>query len=235
MAKMTLLEMTQNILNDMDSDSVNDIDDTVESQQVATIIKTAYFKLLSVRDDWPFLHSRTTFTGLADVDNPTSMEIPEGLNKVYWVKYNKKDVAYLPPKDFQDMLDQREELADVVDEDGYGLNRDPQYWTSFDEETVWFDSIDLAEEATLQESKCVVFGNIVPTWTASANFIPLLPEKMFPTLLADAKGTCFLDLKQQANAKEEDFAKKGTHKAQVYAYKVNNAEPTNNDLNYGRK
>ena len=42
MAKMTLLAMVQDILNDMDGDEVNSISDTVEAEQVAQIIKTTY-------------------------------------------------------------------------------------------------------------------------------------------------------------------------------------------------
>ena len=42
MPKMSLLEMTQDILSDMDSDEVNSINDSVESLQVLGIIKNTY-------------------------------------------------------------------------------------------------------------------------------------------------------------------------------------------------
>ena len=42
MAKMTVLEMVQDILNDMDSDEVNSINDTIEAQQVANTVRTVY-------------------------------------------------------------------------------------------------------------------------------------------------------------------------------------------------
>ena len=45
MPKLTLLNMTQNILSEMDSDEVNGIADTVESTQVAHIIETMYYDL----------------------------------------------------------------------------------------------------------------------------------------------------------------------------------------------
>ena len=50
--QMTLLEMVQDILNDIDSDPVNSIDDTEESVQIAQIIKTSYFAL-STNRNWP--------------------------------------------------------------------------------------------------------------------------------------------------------------------------------------
>lgn len=237
MAKLSLLELTQSILNDMDSDSVNDIDDTTEAQQVASIIKDTYFKLVSSRDDWPFLRTLTTLTGLADVDNPTKMQIPESLNKIYWIRYNRKPVTYLSPEDFKKLVDEREETDDgVVDANGYITNRDPLYWTTYDDAYVWFDSYDSASESTLQSSNCSVYGIQVPSWNVDASFTPTLPEKMFPTLLADAKATAFLALKQQSNPREEAYATRGRIRAQNSAYRADKAEPTyNSNVNYGRR
>ena len=53
--KMNLLEITQDILNDMDGDEVNSIDDTFESAQIAQIIKSTYYAIISNRN-WP--HTR---------------------------------------------------------------------------------------------------------------------------------------------------------------------------------
>lgn len=233
---MTLLEMTQDILNDMDSDPVNAIEDTDESMQVAQIVRTAYDKLVTSRDDWPFLRTLTALTGLGDTDHPTKMRIPTGLNKLYWVKYNKKNVSYLSPKDFQDLLDTRTAQASVVDSSGYILNADPLYWTTFDQDYIYFDGYDSATDTTLQESKSTAYGIVVPSWTHTSGFTPTLPPKMFPTLLADAKGTAFLTLKQQANPKEEAYARTGLARFQNAAYKADNAEPAyNTEVNYGRK
>jgi hypothetical protein len=235
MAKMTLLEMTQSVLNAMDSDDVNAIDDTTESGQVATIIKESYFDLISQRD-WPFLRTTFSLTGLGDVNNPTKMELDEDYSKILWVKYNKKDVTYLDPKVFQDMIDQRVELANVVDANGFVINQDPIYYTTFDDETVVFDSIDLTTENTLQTSNSLCYGVLVPTWTHSDTFVPLLPAKMFPTLVAEAKSNAFLNLKQQANAKEERKAQRGRNIFQNEAWRNDEGEPKwNRKINYGRR
>lgn len=235
MAKMTVLEMTQDILNDMDSDAVNSIDDNEESLQVANIVRQSYFNITSVRD-WPFLRTKTQLEGLVDTTQPTTLVIPESLNKVLWFKYNKKDVTYLDPKDFQDIIDARTVLANVVDSNGYGLNHDPQYWTTYDDKYIVCDSRDSAIDTTLMGSKSIVFGVRVPTWTAEDDFIPLLPEKMFPTLLATAKSTAFLALKQQANPKEESYANRGMTRAQNEAWRVDAGETGSySRINYGRK
>ena len=234
MATMTLLEMTQNILSAMESDSVNDISDTEESEQVATVIKETYFDLIAQRD-WSFLKEKTTLTAMADTTYPTKMRFPTDTNKVYWLKYNKKDVAWLPPKDFQDLLDSRTEETDRVNAYGYRIDGDPQYWTSFDDDYVYFDAIDLAEDTTMQASKSVAYVKVIPTWTHTNVGVPDLPEKMFPMLLADAKGTCFLNFKQTANAKEERKATRLRNKLQKEEQKNEQGESrTNSAVNYGR-
>jgi hypothetical protein len=235
MTPLTLLEMTQRILSSMDSDSVNSIDDTIESLQVADIIKECYEDLITQRD-WPFLRQLTALTALADTTQPSTMRLPENMNKALWIRYDRKAVTYMPPEDFQAMIDGREEQADVVDADGIILNRDPLYWTSFDDDYIVFDSYDSTVESTLQASKAKVYGVVSPTWTVSDDFVPTLPAKMFPTLLADAKSTAFLQLKQQANAKEEAKARRGKARFQSEARRVDKAEHlTDGGIDYGRK
>jgi len=233
--KLSLLDMTQNILSAMDSDTVNNIGDTTESLQVAEAIKETYFDLISGRD-WPFLKTNGTLTGLGDTNNPTKMRFPETINKVYWIKYNKKDVCYMEAKEFQDMLDLRQEQTDVVDSNGFIINRDPQYWTSFDDDYVVFDSINYADDSTLQESKSNALMLRVPEWRLENDFIPDLPDKMFPLLLADAKSTCFINLKQTQNSKEDRKAQRLRVRMQNESYRNDKAEPKSNTaVNYGRK
>lgn len=233
--KMTLLEMTQNIANAMSSDSVNSISDTEESLMIAEIIKECYYLLMSKRD-WPFLQKLTNLEGVSDTSNPTLMKIPDLMNKIFWIRYNKKDVEYLPPKQFKAYIDSRVEQAGVIDSNGYGLNKDPVYWTTYDDKYVVFSDRNQLVDATLQQSKSAVFGVKVASWTHADDFIPDIPEKFFPTLLAEAKSTCFIDLKQQPNQKEEVRAQKGLTQMHKEAWKNDLGESKTNDLvDYGRR
>lgn len=235
MAKLTLLDMTQRILSAMDSDDVNSIADTVESEQVAYIIRDCYQELCAQRD-WPFLRTLTTLTALGDVTNPTKMRIPTGMNKIYWIKYNKLPVTYKTPSEFKDIIDKRVEATGVVDANGYVINADPQYWTSYDDDYIYFDGYDSAAEASLQASNSVVYGVIVPSWTHEDTFVPTLPEKMFSMLLNDAKSTAFLELKQQAHQKAETIARRSRARFQNEAWRRKDGEPTSTpSINYGRK
>lgn len=234
MATMTLLDMTQNILGSMESDNVNSIGDTEESERVAQTVKETYFDLVAQRD-WPFLMSKVTLTAVGDTTYPTKMRFPTNTNKVFWIKYNKKDVCWMESKAFQDMLDSRTEEDDVTDEFGYNLTLDPQYWTTFDDDYVWFDSINLDDDSTLQASKSTAHVLLIPSWTHSDTFVPSLPDKMFPMLLADAKGTCFLNFKQTVNAKEEKKTQRLRVKLQKESIKNEQGESkTNSGVNYGR-
>jgi hypothetical protein len=227
--------MVQDILNDMDSDNVNSIEDTEEAAQVAGIVKNAYYKLIDLRDDWPFLRTLTTLQS-ADVDNPTRMVFPVAMTKAEWIKYNKKKITYLEPEEFKHVIDTRTELADVVDANGYILNADPTYWTSYDQEYVHFDGYDSEAGDFLDGALSSVYGVVTPAWTHENTFIPNLPSKMFSAFLADAKGTAFLALKQQANAKEENYAKKSFDRFQQTSWRGREAQKkTNEGVNYGRK
>ena len=234
MAKMTLLDLVQNILGAMDSDSVSDISDTVESQAVAEVIKETYFDIIASRD-WPFLKIYSTLTALGDTSHPTKMQFPDTVNKLYWLKYNKKDVDYLDPKVFQDTLDIRTVQTGVVDSNGYILNADPQYWTTFDDTYVYFDGYDSATDVTLQAAKSQAYMLTIPTWTLDNEFIPTLPEKMFPLLLADAKSSCFLNFKQISQAKEERKSQRLRVRMQNEAWRNDKGESIyNGTVNYGR-
>lgn len=235
MPKLTLLDMTQSILSAMDSDPVNSIDDTVESVQVADLVKEAYFDLISQRD-WPFTFALQQLQGLGNTSTPTTMKMPDGWNKVKWLKYNKKEVEYVDPTEFKHLIDTRTVTPNVVDANGYIINSDPAYWTSFDDVFVVFDGYNAAVESTLVAVKSTAYVSLAATWTHSDTFIPNIPDKFFPTLLAEAKSQAFVNLKQQSNAREERKAQRGRVIMRNEAWRNENGEiKYNNKVNYGRK
>lgn len=235
MATMTLLAIVQNILGSLTDDEVNDIGATEQSLLVAEAVKEAYFDIVSSRT-WPWLKQRVNLTALGDTSNPTKMQFPTTVDEVFWIKYNKKDVQFVEPKDFQDMVDQRTVQANIVDANGFVINSDPLFWTTFDDNYLTFDGYDSSVESSLQSSKSVAYVQSIPSWTVSNTFVPQLPDKMFPMLLAEAKATCFVNLKQTANPREE-------HKAQRLRVRMaskarKNAlqeDKSDSEVNYGRQ
>lgn len=86
MANPTLLEMTQEVLSALDSDSVNSISDTVEATQVATIIKRKYYDIVS-RGALPEQQVLGQLTASGDSTLPTLMYVPAGTVQIDWIKY----------------------------------------------------------------------------------------------------------------------------------------------------
>jgi hypothetical protein len=221
--KYTLLEMVQDILNDMDSDEVNDIDDTVESTQVAQIVKTCYFEWIANRN-WPHLRELIALSN-GSVDKPTHMRVPDNVKQFEWVKYDirKEDtdnmdfktIRYLEPEDFLHHTNHRRSNDDniLVVED-YGANVKlliqndtyPRYWTSFADDNIVFDAYDVNHGSALVSSKLQALAYVNPTWTMSNEFVPDLPIEAFPGLLEEAKSTAFFTLKQMQNDKAEQKA-----------------------------
>lgn len=235
MAKMSLLDMTQNILSALDSDPVSDINETVESQQVVEIIKESFYELMSSRQ-WPFLQTLTKLEGLGDTANPTMMRIPSGVNKVLWVKYNGKEIFYLTPSDFYAKISSSKANTTTVDANGYGVASDPSYYTSYDDVHFIFDSRDASVDNTLQQSKSDVFCITEATFSAENTWTPNIPEKYFPLLLSEAKAQAFVNLKQQANGREERKAQRHRVMLRNEAWKNKAGEPKyNGAVRYGRK
>ena len=224
--KMTLLEMTQDILSDMDSDEVNGIDDTVESLQVANIIKDTYYNIMA-EQFFPMEALRTALDAASDTDKPTHFTIPDNTDKIFFIKYDTRDAAgdrleyrdmiYLSPKEFMDFTFARDStdstIQTVTDDSGTRLliknDSDPVYWTSFDDEQIIFDAFDSDIDTTLQADKIIAYAEKSSIFTMSDTYTPdNLPSKAFPYFLAEAKSLAFVNLKQQANPKVEQLAKR---------------------------
>jgi hypothetical protein len=220
MAKLTLLDIVQDILSDMDSDTVNSINDSVESLQVAQIVKTTFFEIIT-EGEWPHLAELFQITASGDNSLPTHMTLPENVRYVEWVTYNKRtvsdtkdeyvDVRYKEPSEFMAHINRRDSsLASVTTITDPTLvklliinDTAPTYYTSFNNDVLVFDSYDSGVDSTIQSAKIQCYGYREPVFTILDNFIPDLPSKAFPYLLSEAKSVCFNVLKQAANPKEE--------------------------------
>ncbi len=238
MAQMTLLAMTQDILSELEEDEVNSINDSVVALQVANIIKTTYFNIIDSKDSWPWMRELFTLTGLADVTKPTHMLIPDTIIDVEFVKYNIRrvtdikdkftNITYKIPTDFLRLLEVRNSAATnvqvVTEVNGTKLNirndKVPQYWTSFDDTYIVFDSFDSAVDSVVQASKTQCSGGRYPTFSLTDNFVADLPIQMFTYLLNEAKSTSFLILKQMANQKAEQHSITQRRRMSQSAWKV---------------
>ena len=221
--KKSLLDMVQDILSDMNSDEVSSITDTVESLQVAQIIKSTYELIIS-RKNWPHLQQLITLGSSVDNAKPTHMRVREDIKEVLQISYDKQRlsqtsprwqlVEYLYPDKFLQEINNRNtanaSTLEVVDFSGVQLqirnDSAPSWYTSFDDENVVFDSFDAEVDTILQTSKTQVLAYVSPVFTVTDTFVPDLPSEAFSALLAEAKSVCFARIKQAPDAKAEQQA-----------------------------
>lgn len=250
MAKLTLLDMVQTILTSMDSDDVNTISQTEESLQVVDMIEATLFELYSQRE-WPHLKNTCQLESLADVNFPTTLKLPDLVGSIDCFKYditeaadtNKKyrDLKWLEPCDFVDMTLERNTSDTDVDivnvKNGntpIWIKNDvmPTWWTSFDDEHATLDSYDKNEESTVQGVNTIVHCVTSPSFTASDTFVPDLPEKAFPLLLAESQRACHIFLKQQDSPLDAKRALRGMNRLKDKDWRAHSGKKT---LNFGRK
>jgi hypothetical protein len=221
--KMTLLEIVQSILNDLDSDFANSIDDSEEAFQIASLVKDCYREFISNRN-WPHLKRLSQLESSGTTSRPNYMLIPEDVKEIELINYDCKkvgetavqfrEIKYKYPDEFLAYVHDRDADKDnvVIIQDPYGgaipviNDKAPQYWTSFNDTEIVFDSYDSAIETTLQRSKSQIYCVINPSWTHSDSFTPDLPPEAFAGFLAECKSTASLAFKQMANQKEEQKA-----------------------------
>jgi len=241
MGKMTLLEMTQNILSSMNSDEVNSITDTVESQQVAEEIRNTFFELYSNRDIAEF-QSLINLQATGDPDRPNTLKLPDNVERIKWIKYlnfrsgnspEYKYVKYLDPEAFIDrIVEPGTNVYSVyatvpLTETGpiqYTIDaeKSPDYYTIMDNDSILvFDSFDVAFETNLTGSNSVAWGYLTPQFEMTDDYVPAIDANLFPHFLSEAKSSCFINIKEVANSKEEQRARRQLVRTQFRTDKTN--------------
>lgn len=253
--KLTLLEMVQEILSSMDSVEVNSITDTTESLQVAHVVKNCYYDLIN-RTKLPETYSLFNLDPSGDNTKPTLMSVPRDYSEVQWIKYNTETLTetdinmvlmeYLPLDSFLDYVHQYSESDTNVgtftqtSENSsftvlYKNDKAPQFYTTFDDTTILFDSYDADVDTTLQSSKSLAYGRKVISFDLSDNYTPELDANHFSLLLNEAKSLAWTELKQSVHQKAELNSRRGWVRLQKTVDKVKPLSDFDRLPNFGRK
>lgn len=221
--KYTLLEIVADIVSDMDGDFISSIDDTDEANQVAQIVKTTYQAMMSNRN-WPHTARVLNITAYADSDLPTHTRVEDNVKEIISVFYDVrqgvndrldyKQMRYLDPDDFLRHTNQRNSIdvnsSVILDPSGVKLiistNKAPEYYTSFDDTTLVFDSYDADVDSTIQASKTQIRAYIIPPFEMVDDFVPDLPDEAFSLLIEESKSKAMFKLKQTQDIKAEQEA-----------------------------
>lgn len=253
--KYTLLQLTQSILSSMDSDEVTSINDTTESLQVANVIRTAYYDLVN-QVDLPEDYTVFNLTETS-VASPVKMTLPATFSNFKSLRYNtvvlgETDPLWtvMKPMALEDFLDYTYQLKvsesnvetfSITTVSGntlpiiYRNDQAPQYYTSFDDNTVIFDSYDSAVETYLKSLKTLAYGKQVRTFTMSDAFTPSLDEEQFALLLAEAKALAWAELKQTVHSKAEQSARRQKVAQQYHKRAIRSLSDLDQLINFGRR
>ena len=251
MAKITLLEIVQDILSDADSDDVNSINDTVESDQCARIVRDVYKQICNLHD---VEHLKTVKPLEATSGTtPNVMTRPDGMHTIEWVKYDKRATAggvqnfeyvhYQEPDDFLEGVHSNNTgdstVTAVTLSTGVVIpirnDKAPTYFTVMDpgSDELVFDSYDSNIETNLQASKSVVYGVQAPTLSLSDSATLVLPRHL-ETLVQREARAMFFDLYKDGITQEIDRTRR---RMEVRAQRQRNIiKNTDNDNrpDYGR-
>ena len=241
--RQTLLQLTQSILSDMDSEAVNSISDTVEAQQIASVIEDTFFNISSARDI-PEHHQLLKLTSLSSTARPTHFQYPTNTKEITSLRYNIAttgynyiDIVWFDPLDFINAMTYSTVGVKVVTDVAGGTDlfidntTMPSYYTSFDDQHIVLNAYDVSTETILSASKTQAYGTIYPTFSQTDSFEPDLDDTLIPYLLAEAKSTCFSLFKSGSDPKIEQAARRLKTFVQNDMYKTKQAPRRNN---YGR-
>ncbi|CAB4138857.1 hypothetical protein UFOVP343_13 [uncultured Caudovirales phage] len=220
--KKTLLSMVQSILSDMDSEAVNSIGDSVEAQQIASVIEDTYFNIIAARDI-PEHRQLLKLTSLSSTVRPTHFQYPTNTRDIVSLSYNidtsggvnYQEIYFVEPLDFLSRMPAVNAGTTLVVPDVNSstslvvfTDRMPTYYTSFDDLHIVMNAYAVTVDTTLQESKTRSYGTVYPTFTIADSFTPDLDDTMMPYLLAEAKSTCFSLFKSGSDPKIEQAARR---------------------------
>lgn len=240
--KTTLLQVVQSILSDMDSEDVNSISDTIEAQQIASVVEDTYFNLIAAREI-PEHKTLLKLTGLSDVSKPTHMSYPSDVKYIERLEYNvgnllEKDYRVIPfvePLEFLDRMDEKDKLVTTLNDSVeifVKTDEHPSYYTSFDDEFIVMNAHKSDDDQTLNASKVRAYGSVYPTFSRTDGHIIDLDNTFMPLLLAEAKSVCFSLFKGGPDSKIEQAARRLKSYVQNDQYKSRRPNIRNQ---YGRR
>jgi len=249
-ARTDLLTLVQQILRRMSSDPISELGETEEADQVQEIVGATFYDMLDQRD-WGHKMALVNMTASGDNLQPTRMQLPENVMQVVSIRYDRRlevgdnplfqEVHYLCPEQFLNrslaLSPDADNIITVNDDvqalDFYVYNdRAPSYWTSFDDEYVWFDSYDVGIDSTLQSSKTLVRAELTPAFPTTAAGVPDVPNKDWMLFKNMCIARCFETIKQVQNPAASSFVRRFLIRSQ--RENSQRIARVNEGANYGR-
>ena len=228
--KLTLLQVINYYMDHSDGFRISTIDDGLEAQQVASIAEKVFYDLDNDVFGNRQLESLVQLESLADSEKPNYLKLPTNASDIRHdvVMYNTSqsnsevlmnEMVYITPLEFLEKVGNR-----------IATNKAPEYYTSFDDEFLVFDSYDKIADDTLQASKSGVITQIDRSFTQSDSYIIDFPEWFHPTYLNSVMAEASAALREEPLPSIARLARLGIIKAR----KKNRIGQRITSKNYGR-
>lgn len=228
----TLIELINDVLRSTRSHPVSDWQDTDESRSVAYIIRRQLNDLIKQYPQSTKLDKLRELSGLSDTAQPTSFTKSPEIEEIYWIKYKVDGkyglVTYMEPYDFlhrADMGDTSQTYLQTVVINSVEVpifnDRNPKYWTTFDNSVIVMDAFKSTVDTTLMTSKTQAYVREKHIFTFSNTFEIPLDETLVSILLEDSISSAYIEFKGSINPKAEKQARKGR-----ILEKINQDKPT---------
>lgn len=247
MAKLTILSFVQQIAEAIEADEIDTLGETLEADAILTILQQTYNEVLD-RRDWEFLRDRVVQLDLRAAGDTklNFLTIPPSVTAIQCLRYLSKagkyvDLQYLEPCDFIAKLHARNpsdaNITTVTNDDGIPLyvvnDNAPQFYTSFDEESIAFDAFETVRGIGNQIADTVIVGNIKPTadFVTPTATLPI-PERMHSLILNEAIATANYRLRQTSDPRSERLARRQNIKMRELEPRTTRDQ---SEINYGRR
>lgn len=226
--KKTLLEIVQDIMSDMDTEDVSTISELDESMQIARIVRQTFFNIAATRKT-PEHRDLFQLTAASDSAKPTNFTLGNNVKVVDNIWYQDStgkytEIGFLDKLEFLKRTDGVSDNYQTVDVGSTNVrvrnNKHPEYYTSFDDETIIMDSFDNSVDATLQASKVRAYGELLPTFSLTDGHVPDLDVSLFPYLISESKAMAFDIKKGGVPGKVEQTARRARTAARNDYYKI---------------
>lgn len=219
--KYTLLELVQRVAEYCCAGTVNTINATRESQQIANIVKETYYDLIQ-RNELEVRYSLFKLQNLSDLEKPTYLLMPDRVWTIDIIRYKDrktgilKDLQYREPLEFiesslylnpkEPYVKQCEDFTEAIF--NIRTDRPPMFYTILNDKYLVFDSYDSKTEDTIVDEDILCYGRILPSFEMEDSFVPELSSQQFSILLSNAKINADYELKEHANELELNRARK---------------------------
>ena len=212
--KYTLLEIINTYMDYTDGFRTSTIDDSIESQQAASIAEKVFHDLNNDVFGNMSLETLIQLEALADSTKPNYLRLPDEAADIRHdvVMYDisndpseieSKEVEYITPLEFLDrqgLIKSSSTNQIITDFSGYRYRIEndtaPKLYTSFDDEHLVFDSFDSSVDSTLQSSKSGIITQLQRTFTRSDTYIIDFPEWFHTTYLNAFMSECSAALRE---------------------------------------